>query len=45
MDLLDETKILNVYLMDIKSEQQRVAEEKIEADRSLYPTFNTSRSS
>lgn len=36
MDLLDETKISNLHLMDIKSEQQRVAEEKLEDDRSLY---------
>lgn len=35
MDLLDETKISNLRLVDIRSEQ-RVAEEKMAQDQSLY---------
>lgn len=45
MDLLDESKISNLHLVDIKNEQQRVAEEKIEEDRSLYLNFSAYRSS
>lgn len=44
MDLLDETKISNLHLMDIKSEQQRVADEKMKEDRSLYTTLCAYRS-
>lgn len=40
MDLLDETKISNLHLVDIRSEQQRVAGEKMDRDQSLYKTLN-----
>lgn len=40
MDLFDQTKISHLHLVDIKTEQQRVADDKMEEDRSLYTVFN-----
>lgn len=45
MDLLDEMKISNLYLVGIKSEQERVAEEKLEDDRSPYTPLSGWKSS
>lgn len=40
MDVLDEAKVTNHRPADIGNEQDRVAEEKIEAERSMFSHFH-----
>lgn len=39
MDILNEVRTSNLQLMDVRTEQRRVAEEKTEEDRSLFYQF------